>query len=193
MAHIESTENGVRVVLSDGSVEEGDIVIGADGVHSVVKSQMWEYASKADPKAIPESDKTAMFTEFGGLFGVSKQKDSFGLGPGDQHVVHGHGVTKLFFTQPGLAYWALVFKDEFSSPPKKRKAGEEDCEAVAQRFADTPLTEKLKFGDLWETRTRYGLLNVEEGILSKWHAGRMVLVGDSAHKVGTIPISEHRT
>lgn len=32
--NIETTEKGVRVQLSDGSVEEGSIVIGADGVHS---------------------------------------------------------------------------------------------------------------------------------------------------------------
>lgn len=32
--NIETTEKGVRVHLSDGRVEEGSIVIGADGVHS---------------------------------------------------------------------------------------------------------------------------------------------------------------
>lgn len=32
--NIETTEKGVRVHLSDGSVEEGSIIIGADGVHS---------------------------------------------------------------------------------------------------------------------------------------------------------------
>jgi FAD dependent monooxygenase len=30
---IEHTESGVRVHLDDGSVEEGDMVIGSDGVH----------------------------------------------------------------------------------------------------------------------------------------------------------------
>lgn len=39
---IEHTVNGVRVLIIDGTIEEGDIVIGADGVHSIVRSQMWE-------------------------------------------------------------------------------------------------------------------------------------------------------
>lgn len=38
----EHTVNGVRVLLTDDTIEEGDIVIGADGVHSIVRSQMWE-------------------------------------------------------------------------------------------------------------------------------------------------------
>ncbi|CAO2657389.1 Nn.00g035150.m01.CDS01 [Neocucurbitaria sp. VM-36] len=180
---IEHTENSVRVFLSDGTIEEGDIVIGSDGVHSAVKQQMWSYASKFEPEAIPESDKTAVFTEFGGIFGVSEWKDSFNLGPAESNVIFGHGDTKLLFTQPGKVYWALIFKDERSQPPKRRKAGEEDIAAEAKRFANAVFTEEIKFSDLWETRSRYGLLNIEEGILSKWHAGRIVLVGDSAHKM----------
>ncbi|KAF1841758.1 FAD/NAD(P)-binding domain-containing protein [Cucurbitaria berberidis CBS 394.84] len=180
---IEHTESSVRVFLSDGSVEEGDMVIGADGVHSAVRQQMWGYASQDEPETIPESDKTAMFTEFGGLFGVSELKDSFGLSPADAHVIYGHGDTKLLFTQPGVAYWAIMFKEELSRPPQRRKASEEDIEAMAKHFANTPFTENLKFSALWETRSRYGLLNIEEGILSKWHAGRIVLVGDSAQKM----------
>lgn len=181
--HIEHAEDSVRVVLSDGSVEEGDMVIGADGVHSVVKGEMWDYASNAEPSSIPESDKTAVFCEFGGLFGVSKQKDSFGLSPSESNIIYGHNNSKLLFTQPGVVYWAIMFKDERSQPPKRRKHSDEDIEAMAKSFANIPFTENLKFSDLWETKTRSGLLNIEEGILEKWHAGRIVLVGDSAHKV----------
>lgn len=37
--------------------------------------------------------------------------------------------------------------------------------------------------DLWETRTSYHVVNLEEGLLHKWHANRMVLLGDAAAKV----------
>jgi FAD dependent monooxygenase len=46
-----------------------------------------------------------------------------------------------------------------------------------------PITENITFGDLWKTKTRHGLIAIEEGVLDKWHAGRIVLVGDAAHKV----------
>ena len=38
---IEDDEHGVKVTTKDGSVYEGDIVIGADGVWSTVRQAMW--------------------------------------------------------------------------------------------------------------------------------------------------------
>ena len=180
---IEHTETGVKVFLTDGTFEEGDLVIGADGVHSLVRQLMWDYAAKNDPDAIPESDKKVLFSQYKGIFGVSEQGGLPDLGPADVHIVFGQDTTKLLFTQPGIAYWALMYKDEYSQPPKPFKPDQQEQEEVAQRFKDLKLTENLTFEGLWKNKTRTGLLNIEEGILDKWHAGRIVLVGDSAHKV----------
>jgi FAD dependent monooxygenase len=59
--------------LADGSFEEGDMVVGADGVHSLTRQLMWDYAAEHDPSAIPESDKNrnALFTDYKGIYGVS--------------------------------------------------------------------------------------------------------------------------
>lgn len=185
---IEHTANGVRVLLTDGTIEEGDIVIGADGVHSIVRSQMWAYASAFEPGTVPESDKSALFSEYDALFGVSKLEGShedYGMAAAETNIVFGQGVTKLFFQQQGQQFWAIIFKDKYSQPPKKFKATDQDMEDVAQRYSDIALNEKVKFRQLWESRTRAGLLTLEEGVLSQWNAGRMVLVGDSAHKVSS--------
>jgi 2-polyprenyl-6-methoxyphenol hydroxylase-like FAD-dependent oxidoreductase len=37
---IEQDDTEVKVVLEDGTCETGDVVIGADGVHSFVRDQM---------------------------------------------------------------------------------------------------------------------------------------------------------
>ncbi len=184
LERIEHTETGVRIHLADGSMEEGDMVVGADGVHSLVRKLMWDYAAEHEPGSIPEADKEVMsFGEFRGLFGVSTLPDSTQLGPADTHVIFGQDEAKLLFTQPGKAYWGISFKDDFRKPEQKGRVTEADMEAVAKRFADRPMTENVKLGDLWKTSTRHGLFSIEEGVLSKWHAGRIVLVGDSAHKV----------
>lgn len=183
---IEHTDTGVRVILTDGSVEEGDIVIGADGVHSSVRTQMWDYAREFEPGTVPESDKSALFSEYDGFFGVSKLKgthEDHGMAAAETNVVFGQGITKLFFSQQGQQMWALIFKDKYHQPPKRLKATERDMQEAADRFADIALNEKIKFKDLWEARTRVGMLTIEEGVLSQWYAGRIVLVGDSAHKV----------
>jgi FAD dependent monooxygenase len=180
---IEHTETGVKVFLTDGTFEEGDLVIGADGVHSLVRQLMWDYAAENEPSAIPESDKQALYSDYKGIFGVSEQKDMPSLGPSDVHVVCSQDSTKLLFTQPGVVYWALVYKDEHSQPPKLYKPNQEEQEKVAFRFKDEKFTEDMTFERLWKHRSRAGGLNIEEGIIEKWHAGRIVLVGDSAHKV----------
>jgi FAD dependent monooxygenase len=179
---IEHTETGVKVYLDDGTFEEGDIVIGADGVHSRVRQLMWDYAAESAPGTIPETDKSALFTDFKAIFGVCDQGD-LDLGPADMHVCMGHGTTKLVFTQPGVAYFAVMWKDDHSRPPTPFRPTQEEQEEIADRFKDLKLVDNITFGDLYKNKTRSGVLNLEEGILSKWHSGRIVLVGDSAHKM----------
>jgi FAD dependent monooxygenase len=179
---IEHTETGVKVYLSDGTFEEGDIVIGADGVHSRVRQLMWNYADENEPGTIPESDKNALFSDFKAIFGVCDKGD-LDLGPSDMNVIMGHGTTKLVFTQPGVAYWAVMYKDEHSRPPKPFKPTQEEQDEIADRFKDLKLIDNITFGHLYKNKIRCGILNLEEGILNKWHSGRMVLVGDSAHKM----------
>ena len=55
---IEDIPNGVRVVLGDGTVEEGDIVVGCDGVNSAVRRLMWERAKKTIPECVCEAEET---------------------------------------------------------------------------------------------------------------------------------------
>lgn len=146
--HIEHTETGVKVFLTDGSYEEGDLVIGADGVHSLVRQSMWDYAAKNEPDTIPESDKTAMYWQYKGMFGVSTRDGLPSLGDADVHTIYGQDVTKLLFTQPGVAYWGISFKDEYSKPPKPYRPGHDEQENFGERLKDIKITEDLNFGHL---------------------------------------------
>jgi 2-polyprenyl-6-methoxyphenol hydroxylase-like FAD-dependent oxidoreductase len=61
ISDIEQDEKGVVVHLKDGSKEVGDIVIGADGVHSQVRDIMWKQANNAVPGIISQEDKSRTF------------------------------------------------------------------------------------------------------------------------------------
>lgn len=50
--------SGVQVTLRDGSSYVGDILVGADGVHSTVRKEMWRIAESTRPGYIPESEMT---------------------------------------------------------------------------------------------------------------------------------------
>lgn len=55
---IESGAHGVTVETADGSVFHGDIVVGADGIHSRVRQEMQLLAARETPGTdlFPEKD-----------------------------------------------------------------------------------------------------------------------------------------
>ena len=67
IVEVEQDAARVRVVLDDGTVESGDIVIGADGVHSSVRALMWKEVSK-DRQKINSEDGESGKSPFHGSF-----------------------------------------------------------------------------------------------------------------------------
>lgn len=45
-AKVDMSDTGVTVTTADGDTFSGDIVVGADGVHSMVREAMWRYAGE---------------------------------------------------------------------------------------------------------------------------------------------------
>jgi 2-polyprenyl-6-methoxyphenol hydroxylase-like FAD-dependent oxidoreductase len=48
--------NGVKILTKDGSTFTGDILVGADGVHSTVRREMWRIAEMIQPGYVPTSE-----------------------------------------------------------------------------------------------------------------------------------------
>ena len=57
VTNVVENDNGVEVFLSDGTSEKGDIVVGADGVHSTVREAMWTRANRLQPGIIDVKEK----------------------------------------------------------------------------------------------------------------------------------------
>lgn len=53
---VELEPSRVKVVTGDGSSYYGDILVGADGVHSKVRNEMWRLADALEPGYIPASE-----------------------------------------------------------------------------------------------------------------------------------------
>jgi 2-polyprenyl-6-methoxyphenol hydroxylase-like FAD-dependent oxidoreductase len=121
----------------------------------------------------------------------TRWKSLIGITPGipeleerDFTVVHNTGHSFLALSQPNRVYFFFIFRLEKPFTwPKRARYTDKDAEDLAQRFADHPVSKWMVFGELWKKRIRGSLVSLEEGVLDHWHSGRIVLAGDSAHKV----------
>ncbi|KAJ5137381.1 uncharacterized protein N7443_010326 [Penicillium atrosanguineum] len=175
--------NGVAVETADGSVFHGDVVVGADGIHSKVKQEMQRIAADETPgrDLFPEKDGN-----FGGLFGISKAPE----GVRQDQVVKAFRKGRSYLCAGGPSdtlYWLLTFKNEKETQGKSvPRYTEEDRQKLVEMCQDDIIRQGMTFGDIYERTINSALVPLEEGVLKTCYYKRMVLLGDSWHKVNPL-------
>ena len=62
ISQVEHKTDCVIAHCSDGSKYEGDVIVGADGVHSFVRSEMWRVSDTINPGLIPDKERNSKFS-----------------------------------------------------------------------------------------------------------------------------------
>ncbi|KAJ2980239.1 hypothetical protein NUW58_g7001 [Xylaria curta] len=132
VAAVVERKDSVAVVMQDGSEHVGDLVVGADGVHSLCRELMWKKANETIEGYISAAEKrskqcggvlannylqdnadadilcTAMKTTYVAIIANVPQMP--GLGPNDMHATSFDKVSFLVLCQPDTIYLAAHFK-----------------------------------------------------------------------------------
>ncbi|KAM0817823.1 putative Fad binding domain-containing [Seiridium cardinale] len=187
------TADGVEVTANNGEVFKGDILIGADGIHSTVRGLLADKANSADVK-VAQQIHTGFKSAYHCIFATSRNAHADGklfLPERMIQNVYYQGFSGAAAAGvPGLVFWFLFIKsDEGTTTPNTPRFTKEQTEATIARYGDYALGPGYTFRDLWSSRIKAAMVPLEEGVLkTKWNSGgRVVLVGDSVHKATINP------
>jgi salicylate hydroxylase len=163
---VEQDESAVRLSFADGSTAEADVVIGADGVHSgvrdaVVGGMPTTFSGQCAWRCLIPAREASQF--------ALRPAQTLWVGPG-RHVVH-YPIRKRTWVN------AVAMTPVPEWNPETWASAGEVSELVAEFEGwDSRLTDVLAAST---TILRSPLLEREP--LPRWAAGRIALLGDSAH------------
>ncbi|KAI0005662.1 FAD/NAD(P)-binding domain-containing protein [Xylariaceae sp. FL0662B] len=189
------TADGVEVTTDKGEVIKGDILIGADGIHSTVRRLLADKIESTDAATAREMREGFKAT-YQCIFCVSRNANVNAEGKPflPERMVHNvyyHGFSGVIAAGvPGLVFWFLFIKsDKVTKTPNTPRFTEEQTEAAINKYGKYAVGPGYTFKDLWDSRDKAAMAPLEEGVLkTKWNSGgRVVLVGDAVHKATVNP------
>ena len=168
---VEPTSDGVRALFDDGSDATGQVLIGADGIHSVVRRRI-------DPKA-PAPSYVGLVNLGGYARGVPVDAE-----PGSYTMIFGRRAFFGYALAPdGEVWW-------FANLPHGEQPARGEVEAITaeqwqRRLAElyaqdagpaVRLVQASDPADIMRASPTHSLPH-----LPVWHRDRMVVIGDAAH------------
>ncbi|KAK5207798.1 hypothetical protein LTR72_007405 [Exophiala xenobiotica] len=187
--NVELLEDGVVVNTTDGSSYKGDILVGADGIHSSVREEMWRIANEISPGWIPSDERSRVPCDYGCVFGISNPCK--GIEPGASNSVFRKHESYVVNGGPqGRVYWFYFYKlvqraygDDIPVYSK-----EDEKKLLALRENDN-ITPNLKFKEILDKKISSVLVPLQEYVFRQWYMKRIITIGDAAHKFH--PIAGH--
>ncbi|KAL4816218.1 hypothetical protein BDW67DRAFT_185042 [Aspergillus spinulosporus] len=184
--HVEHGENKVYVHTQDGFVYSGDIVVGADGIHSTIRQEMWRIAHEAKSGLFQADPLSDLQCESRCIFGISKRPPGLPELP-QQINAFFTDCNYMIISAPGDRYYWFLFTevDKVYGKDIPRYTEEDERRLAEEHFRDQ-LTETTTFEDLYTNRLQTSLVSIEDHVFPRWYYRRIITMGDAAHKLHPI-------
>ncbi|CAG9989123.1 unnamed protein product [Clonostachys byssicola] len=183
---IRHTDSGIEILTARGQVYSGAMVVGADGIHSVVRREMARITSETPTSIFPKGSEEQVACHYKCSFGIAQNVTQWHNS--EQCFTIGHGTTFLVASGPqNRVYWFLFVRLPKILYGKDIPRYTKDDEAkFVEEYQGFVITENLTFGQVYSQRLTSTLTPLHEIVFQKWSFKRMLLVGDSAHKPNPI-------
>ncbi|KAG4432184.1 hypothetical protein IFR05_012329 [Cadophora sp. M221] len=184
VSSIQHGESSVTVICQDGSVYVGDIIIGADGIHSRTRQEMQRFAEETGPPGIMDRDKNSITAEYNCFFGISSPIPT--LIPGESHTSSSLAHSALLFVSAGsLPQWFFFSKmcRRYIGGRNIPRFTKTDMQAQIEQFSDFHFADNVTLKQLVDSSETVSYFPLEEANHEYWTYGRFVCVGDAIHKM----------
>lgn len=159
-------DDGMSVECADGTVEEGSIIMGADGVRSRVRQCMQALAEGKPPLDRSQPSKSPYLTTFRMLFG------NIPVPPGQEIGVNFEGALERVSTQliTGKSQaWVGIYEAVDKPTSERIRYTNQDKENILEKWGHLYVAPGLTVRDAFASHVgSLGLVSLEEGHVDKW-------------------------
>ncbi|GAA1684370.1 FAD-dependent monooxygenase [Nonomuraea maheshkhaliensis] len=162
LTHVDQDDQAVRVSLTDGTVEEADLLIGADGLHSATRALAFG----------PEEDFLLDLEHRVAVFMLDRRPDT--IAPGATGTLSSNGRTAAFISVgDGRNVAFFGYRAEHARP------GEDVATQLGRVYGDLGWVIPEALAALARAESVY-FDTISQVVAPRWSNGRVVLLGDAA-------------
>ncbi|KAL3471217.1 hypothetical protein BJX99DRAFT_32107 [Aspergillus californicus] len=185
-----SSDGPLTITTDNDTQYTADIVVGADGVHGITRSEMHRIADMQRPGLMPKDDPSNLTVDYLCLVGITDPI------PADSAVARGLQPRRLYGVSYPGAYimlaingdstvgWCVQVKtDRTYTHPHVPQWSHEDTRTKLEEISDYELCKSLKFRDIWQLTPSISCVPSQEGVLETWSFGRIACIGDNVFKL----------
>nr|AGN73056.1 FAD dependent monooxygenase [Epichloe funkii] len=179
---IASGQDKVTAKTSDGAKYLADIVIGADGVHSIVRSEIWRHLKENSQISVLEAPNASIKHDYSCIYGISLNVPQIILGIQLNCLDDGVSI-HLFTGKQSKLFWFVIIKTPQASFAKVEIDNTHTARCICEGLRTKKVSDTLCFEDVWSRCTIFKMTPLEEGVFKHWNYGRLACIGDAIRKM----------